>query len=129
MSVHTLDTSSLNPETVISEITRISKPKGMIFLTGNWYHHTYTSEFSPKERVCGSWIKKLEENFDLDVRWYVRPNLKRIDLKIKRNFLKKFPNLFFKSNNMDDWFNTHYTEFSEPLEMEPYIVKGRKKYS
>lgn len=127
ISIHTLDTDPLVPELAIKEISRVIEKRGKIFLTGNWYHAEYMSKFTSTLRVSGSWIEKLKEEFDLDIKWYVRPNLKKIGLKIKRNMLKKFPEYFLKIINMDDELKKMYKESLKPLEMEPYIVKGTRK--
>lgn len=127
ISIHTLDTSSLNSKNAINEIIRTTLSESKILLTGNWYHEIFKEEDASEERLFGDWINFLNENFQYETRWYVRPNLKKIGLKIKRNMLKKFPEYFLKIINMDDELKKMYKESLKPLEMEPYIVKGTRK--
>ena len=127
ISIHTLDTSSLNPENTINDIVRTTNSGSEIFLTGNWYHEILKEEGTSKERLFGDWINILKQNFQYETRWYIRPNLKKIKLKIKRKMLKKSPKKFFKITNMDNELKKMYKESLIPLVKEPYIVKGTKK--
>jgi ubiquinone/menaquinone biosynthesis C-methylase UbiE len=127
ISVHTLDTDPLDSEIAINEISEVLESQGKIFLTGNWFEDKYISKFTSKTKISGSWIKKLKKCFDVETRWYVRPNLKKLNIRIKRKLIFKFPKLILKNSNMDKWFYKNYKISNLPLKMEPYIVQGIKK--
>lgn len=127
ISVHTLDTDPLDPEFTIDEISKILEPLGKILLTGNWYHDKYVSKYTGKTRVSGSWIEKLSEQFDVKTNWYIRPNMKKLDIRIKRKIILKYSKIVLKNLNMDKWFDENYKMSNTQLEMEPYLVEGTKK--
>lgn len=127
ISIHTLDTDPLDPEITINEISKILEPQGKIFLTGNWFEDKYISKFTSKIRISGNWIEKSKEYFEIETKWYIRPNLRKLNIRIKRRLIFKFPQLFLKNSNMDKWFYKNYKMSKIPLKMEPYIVEGIKK--
>lgn len=59
-------------------------------------------ETTSKKRLFGDWINFLNEDFQSETKWYIRPNLRKIGFKIKRNLLKKSPNYFLKIIDMDN---------------------------
>jgi len=126
ISIHTLDTS-LNEKNTINEIKRTTNSDSQVFLTGNWYHEKTFDKESLKEKIFGEWINQLKEDFQCNTIWYVRPNLKKINLKIKRKIILKSPKYFFKIFDMDKILKNMYKESKNPLEREPYIVKGKRK--
>ena len=127
ISVHTLDTDPLNSEIMINEISRIIEKNGEIILSGNWYHDEYVSKVTSSLKISGSWIEKLNDHFDYNVKWYVRPDVKNNQSKIRRKLIETLPDFALKNMDLDQWFFDNFIESEKPLEMEPYLVRGNKK--
>ena len=127
ISIHTLDTDPLDPDVTIDEISNVIESNGKIFLSGNWYNDRYVSKFTSKTKISGSWIKKLNGDFNIESKWYVRPNPKEMKIRMRRKLLTKFSSFASKSFDMDEWFYKNYKESDSALNMQPYIIQGIRK--
>jgi len=127
VSIHTLDIYEIDQEKITNEIIRLSTKDAKLFLTGNWYKSRKKPTINSKEKINGSWIPKLEKNFDLVVRGYHRPKMKGFNAKLKRILLLKTPNFIFKILRLDQLFYNEFKKSDTPIPMEPYIVTGLKK--
>lgn len=127
ISIHTLDTDPLDPDVTVDEISNVIEPNGKIFLSGNWFNDKYVSKFTSKTKISGSWIKKLNDDFNIETKWYVRPNPKQMKIRMRRKLLTKFSSVASKSFDMDEWFYKNYKESDTELNMQPYIVQGIRK--
>jgi len=126
ISVHTLDDYSIDQRLAISEIKRICSTGGGIFLVGNWYNYKYKPTPSDLEKTIGSWIAELGHGFDIQTKWYLRPNLSSLQSKIKKLFLTKLPDFVFGIIRPDRWLYDAYVERSVTTDLQPYIVSGQK---
>jgi len=124
--IHTIDANQVDETKTFDEISRVSSKNGNVFFTGNWFKLTIPG-IGGAEKICGSWLKLLEKNFDFTVRWYKRPKMGGLVAKLKKASLKRLPDSAFGIVTPDYWLYKEYKESSKPLTLEPYIVIAKKK--